>query len=39
MTSEELTFATHVKSPSEGKTDVSKIIKGLAKSPTYAKEI
>lgn len=38
MTSEELTFATHVKLRCEGKADASNVIKNLTKSPTRAKK-
>lgn len=38
MSSEELTFATHVKLQCEGKTDASNVIKGLTQSPTRARK-
>ncbi|KAK4885401.1 hypothetical protein RN001_001672 [Aquatica leii] len=38
MTSEELSFATHVKLRSEGKADASNVIRNLSKSPNRAKK-
>ncbi|KAK4881641.1 hypothetical protein RN001_004960 [Aquatica leii] len=38
MTSEELSFATHVKLLSEGKADASNLIRNLSKSPNRAKK-